>query len=55
MAQPQWDPRWQQMPYARPKKRHAWGIIIPLWIIASPIAAFVLYLIIRFLVILFFG
>lgn len=58
-AQPQWQPpqppQWQpqQMPMQyrpRPKKHHAWGVIIPLWIIASPIAAFILYIVIRFLI-----
>jgi hypothetical protein len=39
----------------RPKKHHAWGVIIPLWIIASPIAAFMLYFVIRFLWIVAFG
>jgi hypothetical protein len=45
------------MQYARPrpKKHHAWGVIIPLWIIASPIAAFMLYFVIRFLWIVAFG
>lgn len=45
-AQPQ-PPQMPMQYLPKPKKHHAWGVIIPLWIIASPIALFLAYFLIR--------